>query len=279
MDPFKKPGSIWGGEGMITLENVAVSIGQKEIISSTTGQALAGKMTVVIGPNGSGKSTLLKAISGDLKYQGLITFDGEHVHQIPAWKLAMRRAVLAQSSHVSFPFNVGDIVAMGLMAGGRLAQNSNKFESVSKALARVGLSGFEKRLYQDLSGGEQQRVHMARLLCQIGDPVIDGNANFLFLDEPIASLDIQHQLNLLTLAKDFCQRGGGVIIILHDLNLTSLFADHIWLMCQGKLSVSGQKQEVLRDDILADVYQCPLKVGYIPEKETHFILPQSAYYV
>ena len=102
------------------------------------------------------------------------------------------------------------------------------------ALARVDLAGFEGRMYQELSGGEQQRVQLARVLCQVWTPVAEGRARYLFLDEPVSSLDIGHQLSVMRLARDFAARGGGVVAVMHDLNLTSMFADQVVMMQSEK---------------------------------------------
>ena len=108
-----------------------------------------------------------------------------------------------------------------------------------QALRAVGLPGFEHRFYQDLSGGEQQRVQLARVLAQIWKPVRGGQPCWLFLDEPVASLDIGHQLGIMSLARDFARRGGGVVAVMHDLNLTAMFADKVAIMKEGAFIAAG----------------------------------------
>ena len=133
-----------------------------------------------------------------------------------------------------------------------------------RALARVDLEGFAGRFYQELSGGEQQRVQLARVLCQVWAPVLDGKPRYLFLDEPVSSLDIKHQLIIMNLARDFAERGGGVVAILHDLNLTAMFADRIFVMHRGRLAAAGSPNEVLSDELISRVFECKLKVGVLP---------------
>src|SRR5690606_8947929 len=116
-----------------------------------------------------------------------------------------------------------------------------------QALARVDLAGFAGRLYQELSGGEQQRVQLARVLCQVWTPVLEGQPRYLFLDEPVSSLDIRHQLIIMNIARDFARRGGAVVAILHDLNLTAMFSDRIFVMHRGRLAAGGTPQDVLTD--------------------------------
>lgn len=261
---------------MITIDQVSVSYGKKQILTRISSQAPAGQVTAIIGPNGSGKSTLVKALSGDISYEGQIRLDGRDIRKIPAWQMALRRAVLPQFCQVAFPFTVAEIVRMGLTASREGVSDETASDKILSALEKVDLADFANRHYQDLSGGEQQRVQMARILTQIPEPVKEGQANYLFLDEPIASLDIQHQLSLLQLAKEFSQQGGGVILVLHDLNLTALFADYVLLMSGGQVVTEGRPSDVIRDDILSHVYHCPLKVGRLPDPGSLFVLPQSA---
>ena len=145
-----------------------------------------------------------------------------------------------------------------------------------RALARVDLDGFAGRFYQELSGGEQQRVQLARVLCQVWAPVLDGRPRYLLLDEPVSSLDIRHQLMIMNVARDFARRGGGVVAILHDLNLTAMYADRVHVMHRGRLAAAGTPSEVLSDEMIAKVFECRLKVGALPAKGMPFVLPQSA---
>ena len=145
-----------------------------------------------------------------------------------------------------------------------------------RALTLVDLDGFAGRLYQELSGGEQQRVQLARVLCQVWAPVLDGRPRYLFLDEPVSNLDIRHQLLIMNIARDFAKRGGGVVAILHDLNLTAMYADRVHVLHRGRLAAAGTPQDVLRDEMIARVFECRLKVGALPAKGMPFVLPQSA---
>ena len=145
-------------------------------------------------------------------------------------ELAAVRAVLPQATALSFPFTVREIVKLGLVGGRSGVAAGGADRLPEQALARVDLDGFSGRFYQELSGGEQQRVQLARVLCQVWAPVLDGKPRYLLLDEPVSSLDIKHQLIIMNIARDFARSGGGVIAILHDLNLTAMFADRIFVM-------------------------------------------------
>lgn len=260
---------------MIEISGLSIRLSGKSVVRDVSFTARPGELTAIAGPNGSGKTTTMKAISGELGYQGSVRINSIEVATIEPWRLAMMRGVLPQASTISFPFTVREIVRMGL-ASGRNSRPEQADRTAAEALAAVDLAGFEGRLYQELSGGEQQRVQLARVLCQISEPVVDGLPCWLLLDEPVSSLDISHQLTIMTLARSFCERGGGVIAVMHDLNLTALFADQMVLLKSGELSAAGPVQEVLTDERLLSVFGCPLRVNLVPSSGTPFVLAHSA---
>ncbi|MBV2144397.1 heme ABC transporter ATP-binding protein [Falsochrobactrum sp. TDYN1] len=262
---------------MIETRSLGVSIASKTIIENVNFAATPGKVTAIVGPNGSGKTTLLRALSGDLPYTGTASLDGEDFASIKPWKMAARRAVLPQASALSFPFTVREVVRIGLTGGYSGVSGAQQERLPDLALQMVDLGGFSGRFYQELSGGEQQRVQLARVLCQVWKPVIDGKPRYLFLDEPISSLDIRHQIVVMEIARNFAAAGGGVITVLHDLNLTAMFADSVAVMHKGRLDTIGTPQAALTDERLERVYECSLKVGVPPARGVPFILPQSAY--
>lgn len=261
---------------MIEARQVSVSIGATRIVSDVDFTVRPGELAAIVGPNGSGKTTFLKALTGELPYSGNVSLNGRNAASLKPWEAASIRAVLPQSTALSFPFTVREIVKLGVTGGrsGVLAGESDRLPE--RALARVDLEGFAGRFYQELSGGEQQRVQLARVLCQVWAPVLDGQPRYLFLDEPVSSLDIKHQLIIMNIARDFARRGGGVVAILHDLNLTAMFADQICVMHRGKLVASGSPQMVLTDGLIEKVFGCRLRVGALPAANIPFVLPQSA---
>ncbi|MCR6635778.1 heme ABC transporter ATP-binding protein [Devosia sp.] len=260
---------------MIAIDSIDVSVGGRKILHGVSMEAPAGKLTAIIGPNGSGKSTLLKALCRDYAYSGTIFLDGRDIATMSPVEIASLRAVLPQSSNLPFPFTVREVVAMGLTAG-RPGVHPRALQHLpEEALARVDLAGFGARFYGELSGGEQQRVQLARVLCQVWEPVISGVPRYLFLDEPVSSLDIKHQLMIMDVAKSFARSGGGVIAVLHDLNLTALYADAITALREGQVVASGRPEAVLTDSVLEAVFDVPLKVGAAPRPGTPFVLPQS----
>src|SRR5690606_14331318 len=144
----------------------------------------------IIGPNGSGKTTLLRAIAGDIAASGIVRINSLDITKLRPWQLATLRAVLPQPATLAFPFTVREVVALGITDGSR--QDASR--RPEEALARVDLAGFGGRMYQELSGGEQQRVQLARVLCQVWSPASEEGPRWLLLDEPITGLDIKHQL-------------------------------------------------------------------------------------
>jgi iron complex transport system ATP-binding protein len=260
---------------MIEANNVSVWIGGTRIVEDAAFTASPGEVAAIVGPNGSGKTTLLKALAGDLPYRGRIALNGREVSAMPQREAAGLRAVLPQATQLSFPFTVHEVVRLGLLGGrsGALAGEAQRLPE--RALARVDLAGFGGRFYQELSGGEQQRVQLARVLCQVWAPVLDGRPRYLFLDEPVSSLDIKHQLVIMDIARDFVRRGGGVVAILHDLNLTAMYADRVLVMKSGRIAASGSPREVLENQLIAKVFECDLKVGVLPAGGIPFVLPQS----
>jgi len=260
---------------MIEVSGVSVHLSGKAIVSQVGFSARAGQLTAIAGPNGSGKTTTMKAVAGELPYTGSISLNGQDVNALQPWQLATMRGVLPQASSISFPFTVREVVRMGFTTG--FNRNRQKAEqTAANALAAVDLGGFEGRFYQELSGGEQQRVQLARVLCQITEPIIDGKPCWLLLDEPVSSLDISHQLTIMTLARKFCEAGGGVIAVMHDLNLAALFADRLILMKSGQVAAAGSVGDVLTDKTIQSVFGCALRINQVPADDTPFVLAHSA---
>ncbi|MDL2400627.1 heme ABC transporter ATP-binding protein [Rhizobium mayense] len=260
---------------MIDVSNLSVRLAGKTVVHDVSFTASAGALTAICGPNGSGKTTIMKAISGELAYRGSVLLNATAIGSLQAWQLAEMRGVLPQASAISFPFTVREIVRMGLTTGrNRHPEQADRI--AAEALSSVDLAGFEGRFYQELSGGEQQRVQLARVLCQIPEPIVDGKPCWLLLDEPVSSLDISHQLTIMTLARQFCRRGGGVIAVMHDLNLTALFADQMVLLKNGRLQAAGPVANVLTDRHLQNVFGCALRVNRVPLGGVPFVLAHSA---
>jgi iron complex transport system ATP-binding protein len=251
--------------------DITVKLGRRTILHGVDFEARPGEVTAIAGPNGSGKTTLLRAMTGEVPFTGRVLLNGRDTAAMKPWELAAIRAVQPQSAAIAFPFTVLEIVRLGLSTGLAAADSGLPL----RALEQVDLAGYAGRFYQDLSGGEQQRVQLARVLAQVWEPMADGAPRWLILDEPVASLDIGHQFTVMDLARSYAARGGGVVAVMHDLNLTAMFADRITLIHQGQAAATGTPQEVLTSQALAEVYNCPLPVSTLPPPGVPFLLPQA----
>lgn len=257
---------------VISAKDVIVRYGRRTILHGLDFVARAGEVTVVAGPNGSGKSTLIKAVSGEVKASGTIAMNGRALGTYKGRQLASLRGVLGQETTVAFPFTVAEVVGLGATAGAMCALRPA--ELIEMSLERVGLAGFGDRRIQTLSGGERQRVQLARVLCQIWEPMSEEGPRWFIMDEPVASLDIRHQIVLMELARDYARAGGGVIAVMHDLNLSAMYGDHVVLMKSGRVAAAGTPEAVLRPETLAEVFSCPLHPNRVPDSGV-FVLPQS----
>lgn len=224
-----------------------------------------GSFTVIIGPNGAGKSTLLRLLCGELTpARGAVRWNREKLHAIPAWRLAHRRAVMPQASDLNFPFTVFEVASLGTQGIGRGLSRGDRERLALEALEQADVAHLAPRNYQTLSGGERQRVHFARVLAQLAAGRTLEAQQALFLDEPIASLDLKHQLALLETARELARQGLAVIAVLHDLQLAAGLADELVLLHQGRLVTRGTPDAVLTPATLAEVFGVTLHANALP---------------
>lgn len=253
---------------MFVARGITVKIGGKTLLHGVDLGLSPGRVLAVVGPNGAGKSTLLKAMTGERALAaGEIELDGRALWHWPAATLASRRAVLAQSTEVVFPFLVSEIVTLGMRPKLAAAEQRG---FVQRALAAVDMSAMAERVYGTLSGGEKQRVQLARVLAQVWS----YGCTYLMLDEPTSSLDLAHQLLILRLAREHADNGGAVLMIVHDLNLASMAADEIIALKNGNRIAAGTPADVMTDDLITALYGVEARVRGVPEGP--FLLPQTA---
>ncbi|WP_431729454.1 heme ABC transporter ATP-binding protein [Verrucosispora sp. TAA-831] len=250
----------------LRVERLGVRRGGRPILTDVTLDVRGGELLALVGPNGAGKSTLLGAICGDLAPAcGDIAFAGRPLHGWAPVELARLRAMLPQRATMTFPFTVGEVVAMGRApwAGTKYADEDD--DAVGEAMRLTGTASFTDRVFSALSGGEQARVALARVLAQ-RTPV-------LLLDEPTAALDLHHQELVLRLARERARQGGAVVVVLHDLALAAAYADRIALLAGGRLVADGPPAEVLTADRLSEVYQHEIEVLPHPRTGVPLVLP------
>lgn len=249
---------------------VSYSIRKKKILHECSLKVRPGFFTAVVGPNGAGKTTLLKVLSNEItNYEGCVELNGREVANIRSRELSQLRAVLPQHASVNFPFTTEQIIQVGRYAH-QTPQHINDHitEEVMRLTDIMSLKG---RIYQTLSGGEQQRVQMARVMAQIWDDA--NHPKYLLLDEPTSSLDLAHQHSLLELAKGLCSRNIGVFAILHDLNLAAQYADEVLFLKGGNAIAQGKVLDVMTREVIEDTFSHPVKVSYDQDTNRPVIYP------
>jgi iron complex transport system ATP-binding protein len=252
--------------------SVSVRIGAKALLDGVTLSIAAGETVALVGPNGAGKSTLLRVLSGEIRPStGAVVLKGRPIASFRPRVLAQHRAVLSQNLTVAFPFTVADVVRMG--AGDRRGSRADHL--VANALAEVDLAAFADRVITTLSGGEQQRAHFARVLVQLACGEAAHGPGVLLLDEPTASLDLRHQLDLVEATRRCTSRGVTVVAILHDLNLATLFARRVVVLEHGRLAADGTPRDTITDAMLEQVFRVGTAIGRVPEAGTPFVLPHA----
>ncbi len=214
-----------------------------------------GRLVAAVGPNGSGKTTLIRALSGLLPLEkGTVRAGGRNVAEWPRKELAQLLGVLPQREEILFPLRVEETVMLGRYAHlGPVAPSGEvDRDAVHAALERCDVAGFAGRSVDSLSGGEWQRVRLARALAQ--------EPRGLLLDEPTASLDVRHEMELFELFRRLVDEGLAALVITHHLNLAARFADRILLFKDGEVVVEGTPGGVLTEETLAGVFEWPVAV-------------------
>ena len=231
---------------MIDLSEVSISLGRKLIVDGVTINVGSGEFVGLIGPNGSGKSTLLKTIYRFLSPDsGAIMIDGTDVRSCTLKESALKTAMVAQHSYMNFDFKVKDVVMMGRSPHKKPMEfvSGKDYRIVEDALERVGMTEYADQSFSTLSGGEQQRVVLARALAQ--------QTPCLVLDEPTNHLDVKYQLQLMDAVSE---SGLTVICALHDLNVAAKYCHRIYMMKDGRIRYSGTPEEVLTEKNIEEVY-------------------------
>ncbi|HEV9035362.1 MAG TPA: heme ABC transporter ATP-binding protein [Puia sp.] len=239
---------------MLRIEGLRCLAGGKPVIQEITTGFAPGMLHVIVGPNGSGKSTFLKAFSGEWPLAaGEITYDGEPLRQLTPTALSRRRAVMSQLPELHFPLRVDDIVMMGRYPHFSFRPSRHDTGICRAAMERLSILNLAARDYLTLSGGERQRVQFARALTQIWDPP-DKGSRYLFLDEPVSSLDIRYQHQLLESVRVLVGQNIVIVAILHDLNLALQYADRILFLKEGRIAAEGPAPEVVRPELIREVF-------------------------
>lgn len=256
---------------MLTITSLRVAYGPKVVLQDISLDISHGKILALIGPNGAGKTTIVRAVSGVTPIlSGQVYVNGQDLTKLKTAERARVLAVVPQARQLGGAYTVEQAVMMGRTAHmswlGR--ESTADYAAVQLALQQTQLEEFAQRQIAQLSGGEQQRVFLARALAQ-STPV-------LLLDEPTNHLDLQHQTNLLSLVKKLTEEKQlAVMMAMHDLNLVSFFADKVALLVDGELKQFGTPQEVIQAKHISDAYQTPVEIVAHPITGAPLIFPQG----
>lgn len=249
---------------MLKVQDISINYGVCAVVQDVSFALETGKIIALLGANGAGKTTLLKSLNASLPIaSGEILLDGKNLNDYSRREIAQKIAVIAQENETKFPVSVLEFVLAGRFAHGTAFgwETENDLRIAADCLNLCDLANYENRLMNQLSGGERQRVVLARALAT--------QARILLLDEPTANLDLAHQALMFRLIKKRCETcESAAIVITHDLNLASEFADEIILLEKGKILAKGTPQKVLTTENLREVFNVKVLLDENPVSKT-----------
>ena len=235
---------------MLEVKNISINYGVCAVVQDVSLALEAGKIIAILGGNGAGKTTLLKSLNGNLPTaSGEILLNNKLLAEFSRREIAKKIAVIAQETETKFPVSVLEFVLAGRFAHGKAFgwESEKDLRTALECLEMCDLRNYESRQMNQLSGGERQRVVLARALAT--------EAQILLLDEPTANLDLAHQAMMFRLVKKRCQTcDSAAIVITHDLNLASEFADEIILLKNGRIAAKGEAEKVLTEENIKEVF-------------------------
>ncbi|MBO4246603.1 ATP-binding cassette domain-containing protein [Halomicrobium sp. IBSBa] len=254
---------------MIEVESVDVSLGDTEILRDVSLRVPAGEFVGLVGPNGAGKTTLLRTVNGAIDPDaGRVLVDGDRMDDLSSRAGSRRVATVPQDTGTRFAFSVADVVAMGRTPHrSRFGSDGDGDDAVERALERTSTASFRDRRISTLSGGERQRVFVARAIAQ--------EAPALVLDEPTASLDVNHATRTLSLVRELVESGRAVLGAIHDLEAAARFCDRLVMLADGEVVASGEPADVLTADALATSFDMESVVTRNPVTGTPTVTPLS----
>lgn len=239
---------------MIKIENLSKYYGEKAVVENVSFSLPTRKITAFIGSNGAGKSTLLSIISRLISAsEGIVRIDDLELSGWDTRELARRLAVLSQSTHFSIRLTVEDLVRFGRFphSQGRLTEEDQAI--VDQALEYTGLTGLRKRFINELSGGQRQTAYIAMAIAQ--------DTKYILLDEPLNNLDMRRSTQVMCLLRKLVEeRGKTVVLVIHDINFVSFYADYIVALKDGRLRHFGPAEEIIKPEVLKDIYDMDIVV-------------------
>ncbi|MGH1487080.1 MAG: heme ABC transporter ATP-binding protein [Cellvibrionaceae bacterium] len=246
---------------VLVLDNVSINAWGADLINKVSFSVDRGELLAIIGPNGAGKTTLMNTVVNaghkNQNISGNITVCGQAYDAWSPEARAQHVALLPQSSFLNFPYTVSEVIQLGRIphATGQLIDNA----IIKHALSSLDISHLKERLYTQLSGGEKQRVQLARVMVQIWRSE-DAGKRLLLLDEPSSSLDLGHQQQLMTIIREFANQGVAIVMVAHDINLVSQYTDQLLALCCGEAIAQGRPNDVISSELMKKLYQVDVDV-------------------
>ena len=245
---------------MIEFNNIHLQLGNTSVLHSINLSIAESGMTAIIGPNGAGKSSLLSLMTQSCKPQkGNILIDNIALTDLPRRKLATYLSVLRQDNHLQARLKVKELISFGRFPYHQGNPSQEDWHKIKEVMALLELEGYAERYVDELSGGQRQRAYVAMVLAQ--------DTQYLFLDEPLNSLDMRYANSLMQCLRNITdQQNKSIILVLHDINYASYFCDRIIALKDGKVFTQGHRAEVMQLDILTGLYDMPLTLHQIGKK-------------
>ncbi|KGQ50149.1 iron ABC transporter ATP-binding protein [Gallibacterium anatis str. Avicor] len=241
----------------IELRNISKQFGQQKVVDNVSLVIPEGKITAFIGPNGAGKSTLLAIISRLLMAdQGEVILNGTPLQQQSSENIARQLAILKQSNHIPLRLTVEELVSFGRFPYSKGRLNEEDHNAIAHAIDYMNLNELKHKQIHLLSGGQRQRAYIAMTLAQ--------DTDYILLDEPLNNLDMKHSVQIMQVLRQLVEKlGKTVVIVIHDINFASCYADNIIAMQQGKLIAEGVVDNIMQTDVLADIYDMHIPIQQI----------------
>ncbi|MCU4638984.1 iron ABC transporter ATP-binding protein [Acinetobacter courvalinii] len=243
----------------IELRHLSKSYQQQRVVNDLSLNIAKGQFTAFIGPNGAGKSTVLSMMSRLIEAdQGQVLLDGQDLQQMKSADIAKKLAILKQSNHTELRLSIEDLVAFGRFpySQGRLTEQDRQV--IDRCIDYMDLDALRHRQISELSGGQRQRAYIAMILAQ--------DTDYILLDEPLNNLDMKHSSQIMRVLKDLAENHGkSIIVVIHDINFASVYADHIIAMKEGELLYQGHPQQLMDEHILQDIFDFHIPIQQVQQ--------------
>ncbi|WP_138418459.1 ABC transporter ATP-binding protein [Aquibacillus sediminis] len=244
---------------MVVVNEVSKQYGNQNVVDNVSVEIPKGQITSFIGPNGAGKSTLLSMVSRLIvQDEGEILLDQQEVNKVKSKELAKKISILKQSNHINIRLTVRELVNFGRFpySQGRLKKEDIQF--VDEAIAYMELEDIQNKYLDQLSGGQRQRAYIAMVIAQ--------DTEYILLDEPLNNLDMKHSVQIMKVLKRLVNElGKTVVIVIHDINFASVYSDYIVALRDGKVVKKGPKNEIIKKDVLKQVYDMDIQIHEIDQ--------------